>query len=336
MNTPSLGRLLHSFFEDHLTCQKGLRPGSVRSYRDGILLFLRFVGEETEKKICRLGLEDLTCKQVVAFLDALEKRRHNHIRTRNQRLTVLRAFFEYVVHHVPECVQEAHRIATIPTKRVPPPEMRYLDREELRTVFASLPTAGTLALRDRALLQFMYNTGARVQEVADLRVKDLQLDARPTVHLHGKGDKWRTCPLWKETAQLLTTLLDGCATTSSDSPVFTSRQQQPLTRFGIYKIVRRFTRMLDKPASGRPHRVVSPHCFRHTTAVHLLEAGVEPNVIRGWLGHVDLATTNRYAEITLRMKQEALSTCQPPAGSASFRKTKWRNDAELLKWLKSL
>ena len=337
MNTPTLGQLLHGYFEDYLTCQKGLRPGSVRSYRDGMVLFLRFVGEETGKKISRLGLEDLTCKQVVSFLDALEKRRHNHIRTRNQRLAVLRAFFEYVVHRVPECVQEAHRIATIPAKRVPPPEMRYLDREELQTVFASLPATGRLALRDRTLLQFLYNTGARVQEVADLRVKDLELGSMPKAHLHGKGDKWRTCPLWKETAQLLASLLASRATPDPDNPAFASRHQQPLTRFGIYKIVRRFTRMLDKPANGRPQRVVSPHCLRHTTAVHLLEAGVEPNVIRGWLGHVDLATTNRYAEITLRMKQEALAACQPPVGNSAFlHKAKWRNDTELLNWLKSL
>ncbi len=336
MNAPTLGQLLHGFFEDHLTCQKGLRPGSVRSYRDGMVLFLRFVAEETRKKISRLGLEDLTCKQVIGFLDALEKRRRNHIRTRNQRLAVLRAFFEYVVHRVPECVKEAHRIATIPPKRVPPPQMRYLDHEELQTVFAALPAVGRLALRDRALLQFLYNTGARVQEVADLRVKDLELGAMPKAHLHGKGDKWRTCPLWKETAQLLHALFASCATTGPDSPAFASYQQQPLTRFGIYKIVRRFTHMLDKSANGRPQRVVSPHCFRHTTAVHLLESGVEPNVIRGWLGHVGLETTNRYAEITLRMKQKALEACQPPVGLASLKKAKWRNDAELLNWLKSL
>ncbi len=336
MNAPTLGQLLHGYFEDYLTCQKGLRPGSVRSYRDGMVLFLRFVAEETGKKLSRVNLEDLTCKQVVAFLDALEKRRHNHIRTRNQRLAVLRAFFEYVVHRVPECVQEAHRIATIPAKRVPPPEMRYLDRDEVRTPFASLPPSGSLALRDRALLQFFYNTGARVQEVADLRVKDLELGAMPKVHLHGKGDKWRTCPLWKETAQLLASLLAGRATTGPDHPAFTSRRQQPLTRFGIYKIVRRSTPMLTKPLAAQPQRPVSPHCLRHTTAVHLLEAGVDPNVIRGWLGHVDLETTNRYAEITLRMKEKALATCQPPVGSAVFRKAKWRNDGELLNWLKSL
>jgi integrase/recombinase XerD len=337
MNAACLGPLLHSFFEDHLKCQKGLRPNSVKSYRDALMLFLRFVAEECRKRVSRLSLEDLTCERVLGFLDGLETRRNNHIRTRNQRLAVLKTFFEYVVHRMPEGFSEAHRIAAIPVKRTPPAEMRFMDRDEVESLFASLPSAGTSALRDRALLQFLYNTGARVQEVSDLRIKNLEMHAAPRVHLHGKGDKWRTCPLWKETAQLLKELLNDRNSSVPDSPVFTSRQGQPLTRFGIYKIVRRLTDSLVKPSKGRPQRRVSPHCFRHTTAVHLLESGVEPNVIRGWLGHVGLDTTNRYAEITLRMKQEALEACQPPiANGASPRKNKWHDDAELLGWLKSL
>jgi site-specific recombinase XerD len=337
MNAPSLGQLLHSYFEDHLKCQKGLRPSSVRSYRDALALFLCFVAEETRKKLSRLSLEDLTCEQVLRFLDALEEKRHNHIRTRNQRLAVLRTFFEYVVHRTPESLNEAHRIAAIPVKRTPPAEMRFMDREEVQTLFASLPTSGASSLRDRTLLLFLYNSGARVQEVSDLCVKNLELGSMPRVHLHGKGDKWRTCPLWKETAQLLAGLLALRKPVEPDNSVFVSRHGRPLTRFGIYKIVRRLTQGLVNPVKGRPQRRISPHCFRHTTAVHLLESGVEPNVIRGWLGHVGLETTNRYAEITFRMKQKALDACQPPTvNAASLRKTKWRNDTELLEWLKSL
>lgn len=337
MNAPTLGQLLHGYFEDHLKCQKGLRPASVRSYRDAISLFLRHMATETGKKLSRLSLEDLTCERVVGFLDALEKGRHNHVRTRNQRLAVLRTFFEYVICRMPEGFLEAQRIAAIPGKRVPPAEMRFMDRDEVQALFASLPASGELALRDRTLLQFLYNTGARVQEVADMLRKNLELDSMPLAHLHGKGDKWRTCPLWKETARLLKDMLAERKTAESDSAVFVSQHGRPLTRFGIYKIVRRLTHTLDKPATGRPQRRVSPHCFRHTTAVHLLESGVEPNVIRGWLGHAGLETTNRYAEITLRMKQKALEACQPPTeNGASPRKAIWKDDAELLKWLKSL
>jgi site-specific recombinase XerD len=175
---------------------------------------------------------------------------------------------------------------------------------------------------------FLYNTGARVQEVADLRIADLDLAPPPRVRLHGKGDKWRTCPLWEHTAQHLRQLLDQRAPRTPDAPVFTSRQSRPLTRFGIYKLVRHHTRQLTaNPARGRG---ISPHVFRHTTAVHLLEAGVEINVI--------LDTTNRYAEINTRAKEAALRICEPPVGvsGALPRKPVWRTDESLLAWLNSL
>jgi len=218
--------------------------------------------------------------------------------------------------------------------------MRFLDRDEIELLFRSMPLGGTAALRDRALLLFLYNTGARVQEVAELRVENLELGNALRVHLHGKGDKWRVCPLWQETGKLLQQLLESSSLSNTQNPVFASRQGRPLTRFGIYKIVRRHVQKLP-PVHHETgcRRSISPHVFRHTTAVHLLESGVEPNVIRGWLGHVSLDTTNRYAEITFRMKQKALETCQPPSFNSSPvspRKSIWREDAELLKWLKSL
>ena len=197
-----------------------------------------------------------------------------------------------------------------------------------------LPREGRLALRDRALLLFLYNTGARAQEVADLRVGHLDLGAHPLVRLHGKGDKWRTCPLWHQTARLLRDLLDSAAHhRRRTTPVFSTRGQ-PLTRFGIYKIVRRHASTLDNPHIDRR---VSPHTFRHSCAVHLLEAGVEVNVIRGWLGHADLSTTNRYAEINTNTKLAALRACEPPTTSAGHRSTPiWRSDQTLLNWLDSL
>jgi len=198
----------------------------------------------------------------------------------------------------------------------------------------SLPRGGRHALRDRALLLFLYNTGARVQEVADLRAGHLDLGEHPLVRLHGKGDKWRTCPLWQQTADLLRALLAASsAAPGPDAAVFTARGQ-PLTRFGIYKIVRRHAAGLDDPRTGRR---ISPHTFRHTAAVHLLEAGVEVNVIRGWLGHADLSTTNRYAEINTKTKMEALRATQPPGTSAEPRvKPIWQTDETLLNWLASL
>lgn len=177
----------------------------------------------------------------------------------------------------------------------------------------------------------MYNTGARVQEVTQLRIDQLDL-AGLRVQLYGKGGKWRACPLWKETAASLQKLL-GERQQYKDDPVFLSSTGKPLTRFGIYKLVRKHTEGLATKRSDGSPKPVSPHTIRHSTAIHLLESGVEVNVIRGWLGHVSLDTTNRYAEINMRMKEEALKACQPPTCHVDAR---WRDDAALLKWLDSL
>jgi site-specific recombinase XerD len=339
MITLTLGVLIHSFFVDHLQTQKGFRLASVRSYRDAVRLFLCFVAREARRPITRLSLQDLTCERVQQFLQHLEQERHNHIRTRNQRLAALHTFFEYLAQRVPEMLDVCERVATIPIKRVAPPETHYLDREEVSVLLHGVSPSRRSAVRDRALLLFLYNTGARAQEVAELRVSNLDLSPPARVRLHGKGDKWRMCPLWAETARQLQLLLQQRDPTAPpDDPVFVSRPGRPLTRFGIYKIVRRCASSLKTRGRLSANKPVSPHIFRHTAAVHLLESGVEINVIRGWLGHASLETTNRYAEITLRTKEAALRTCEPSFdGSESApRRVVWRDDESLLKWLESL
>jgi site-specific recombinase XerD len=232
--TPPLGQIVRSFFEDYLKVQKGLRPASVRSYRDALRLFLTFASQGLHRPITRLDVQDLTMERMVAFLRHLEQSRGNHIRTRNQRLAALRTFFAYVASRVPEMLEAAQRVTTIPIKRVAPPETHFLEREEVTALFHRLPRDGRHALRDQTLLLFLYNTGARVQEVADLRVENLELGSPPRVHLHGKGDKWRVCPLWTETAERLRRLLNECGTSSGPaSPVFCSRPAIALSRFGI-------------------------------------------------------------------------------------------------------
>ena len=330
-NVP-LGPLMQSFFLDHLITVKGLRPASVRSYRDTMRLFLLFLAREKHGKITRLALADLTFDRVVAFLRYLEHERGNHVRTRNQRLAALHTLFDYIATREPAMLGVCQRVSAIPMKRAAPAETSFLERDEIEQLFASMPRDGRLILRDRALLLFLYNSGARVQEVADLRVGNLDLGAHPVARLHGKGDKWRTCPLWAHTAEMLRQLLDADQATA-DAAVFLAHGR-PLTRSGIYKIVRRHAGALDQQRRGRH---VSPHTFRHTAAVHLLEAGVEVNVIRGWLGHADLSTTNRYAEINTKAKQAALRATELPGSSAGPPiKPIWRTDATLLNWLASL
>jgi integrase/recombinase XerD len=338
VNSPTLGAVLHSFFIDHLKVAKGVRPSSISSYRDGLRLFLCFVAKDVRRAITKLTLEQLTAQRVLRFLRSLEVDRGNQIRTRNQRLAILRTFFEYLGGRVPERLVEAEKVARIPTKRSPPPATHYLERNEIEALFAGLPSDTWRAQRDLTLLLFLYNTGARAQEAADLRVAHLDLGAQPQARLHGKGDKWRVCPLWERTADRLRQLQERRPSPAlPDAAVFTSRRGEPLTRFGIYKVVRRHAEYLDdKKAVGPSRRRVTPHVLRHTTAVHLLEAGVEVNVIRGWLGHAQLETTNRYAEINRRTKEAALRACEPPVVPELPRRPPWRNDRTLLEWLDSL
>ena len=337
MSDLTFGSIVHSFFLDYLPKQKGLRPGSIRSYRDTIRLFLVFAAAQSRRDVSVLRFDDLGFERVLGFLRDLEQGRHNGISTRNQRLAALHTFYEYVGRRMPEMLHVCEQVAAIPMKRSPLPETRFMAREEIQRLFDQLPDRGRLALRDRALLLFLYNTGARVTEVANLRIEQFVLTAPPQVRLLGKGGKWRTCPLWEQTVRAVEQMLFERGATDPKAPVFTDVTGASLTRFGIYKRVRRYACMIEKAPSVPQRRRITPHVFRHTAAVHLLEAGAEVNVIRGWLGHVSLDTTNRYAEITLRMKQDALQLCEPPISAAKpHRKPGWHKDASLMTWLSSL
>ena len=296
------------------------------------MLRRRTEGNEDHK----LDVEDLSFERILGFLRYLEHDRGNHIRTRNQRLAALHTLFDYIAGREPEMLGICQQVAAIPMKRAAPAETHFLERDEVQALLRRLPRTGRLALRDHALLLFLYNTGARVQEVADLRVGHLDLGETAIVRLHGKGDKWRTCPLWRQTATAARRAARHIQRTTDNAQRRCSARPpgRPLTRFGIYKIVRRHAGHLD---DARTDRTVSPHIFRHTAAVHLLESGVEVNVIRGWLGHADLTTTNRYAEINTRTKIEALRNTEPPGASAGSRPHPiWRSDESLLNWLSSL
>ncbi|MGH8865569.1 MAG: tyrosine-type recombinase/integrase [Burkholderiales bacterium] len=337
MTAPTFGSIVYSFFLDYLPQQKGLYPSSIRSYRDTLRLFLTFASAQAKRGVSELCFEDLGFERVLGFLRELEQARRNGISTRNQRLAALHTFYEYVGRRVPEMLHVCGQVAAIPMKRSTLPETQFMAREEVQTLFDQLPHRGRFALRDRTLLLFLYNTGARVTEVANLRVEQLVLTSQPQVRLLGKGGKWRTCPLWEQTASALQQLLAERSTRDPKAAVFTATTGEPMTRFGIYKRVRQHAASIEKPPLVSQPRRITPHVFRHTTAMHLLEAGVEVNVIRGWLGHVSLNTTNRYAEITVRMKEEALKLCEPPSSaSAQPRKPGWHDDTALMSWLASL
>jgi site-specific recombinase XerD len=332
----SIGELLRSFLIDYLPIHRGLRPSSIKSYRDALRLFLLYVSEYLKCRITKLEIGHITMENIIGFLAWLENHRKSSVRTRNHRLAALHCFCEYIATRIPEFAAEAERIRSIAVKRTPPPETFFLEQDEVKSVFKSMSSnRDRLSLRDQALLLFMYNTGARVQEIADLRIEQLDFEVL-RVRLHGKGDKWRMCPMWKETAAAIRAMFSDLSRAPND-PVFQASNGLPLTRFGIYKIVRKHTAAIHKRRGNGTAKAISPHMWRHTMAVHMVESGVEVNVIRAWLGHVSLETTNRYAEINMRTKEAALATCNPPVANSAFhRSVRWRDDKDLLKWLDSL
>jgi site-specific recombinase XerD len=338
MKTQSFSTIVYGYFLDYLPQQKGLRPSTIRSYRDSLRLFFIFVAKLHHRGVSELVLEDLDYQSVLAFLRDMENERGNAVSTRNQRLAALHTFYEYIGREIPEMLPFCAKVAAIPMKRCSLPEMKFLAREDVEALFTSIPSHDRLSIRDRALLMFLYNTGARVSEVAQLTVSQLDLQYPERVRLLGKGEKWRTCPLWSQTAKALQIMLDDRSTAlEPTAPVFVGYSGKPMTRFGIYKRVRHYAQAWEASAKPLSRIRITPHVFRHTTAVHLLEAGVEVNVIRGWLGHVSLDTTNRYAEISIRMKADALELCEPVAANVGrARKPAWQDDVGMLAWLTSL
>ena len=337
MSDPTpLAPLVRSFFENHLACQRSVSPNTVRSYRDGLKLFLRFAAARLGKPVTRLLVADLQEPLVLAFLADLERERGNAIQTRNHRLGAIRVLCEYIAGREPALVDHCRRVATIPRKRgAAVPEIRYLEKDEVTAILGAADRRTAAGRRDHALLQFLYNTGARVQEAADARVGWLHLSAPLRVELLGKGRKWRTCPLWESTAQCLRELLAARPRAAGrDDHLFLNRGGGPLSRSGIADIVGRAVARAAGSMASLSGRRVTPHTFRHTTAMHLLQSGVEINVIRSWLGHVSLVTTNRYVEIDLAMKAKALETCA--VGGTGTQPGRWRTDPDLLTWLESL
>jgi len=330
-----ISRYVRPFFEDYLTCRKNVSNCTIHSYRDVIKLFFQFAAKQSRKAPAKLLISDIEESIVISFLTHLEKNRRNLIRTRNHRLALLRKFFEYLSCQEPIWAESCRRVMEIPKKRgVVDSEICYLEKEEIKAVFNVIDTKTTIGRRDHAILLFMYNSGARVQETADLRLSWLSLEEPYKVEIFGKGRKYRTCPLWKSTAIVLQKFISGRAQPIEKCDhIFLNRMGKPLSRFGIWNIIKKHK---AKAAAGSPSlksKKVTPHTIRHTTAMHLLQSGVEINVIRGWLGHVKLETTHRYAEIDMAMKRKALKSCEVKNGRSS---NSWRSDANILAWLESL
>lgn len=330
----SLGYWIRRFLLEHLPHERGLSKNTQQSYRDAFRLLLPFVSSQSRVAVDRLTVEDISPEVILSFLRHLESDRASMAVTRNQRLATIHAFARFVGERCPEHVSWCGHIRLVPFKRHDKGTLPYLEKDEIDALLAAPDRRTEQGRRDYAILLFLYNSGARASEAVAVSKEDLQWDptGAGSVKLNGKGRKVRFCPLWKSTMRELEILVRNRPATDY---AFRNRYGDPLTRFGVHALVERYVRSASQQVPSLTKKRVSPHTIRHTTATHLLRAGVDINTIRAWLGHVSLETTNIYAETDLSMKAKALAACDLGL-RRSTPKRKWREDLSVMAFLQNL
>lgn len=325
-----------SFLTHYLAAQRNLSPNTIKAYRDVFTLLLRFCRDVRGFALERLSLAKIDASLVEAFLDHLANDRHVSISTQNHRLSALHAFFRYVQSEVPERLLQSQQILAIPLRRHPHPSVGYLSKEYLAQILARPDLHTRAGRRDAVLLSVLYDTGARVQELIDLNASDVRLDPPPQVRLMGKGRKMRAVPLMDATVKILRdhrrdNNLDRPE--HADQPLFQNRQGGRLSRSGVRYLLQKYVEPVrhDHPGFTQP---VSPHSFRHTKGMHLLHSGVPLEIIRDFLGHVDVKTTEIYARANLEMKRKALEKAADVTPLPKI--PSWKQNKTLLEWLHSL
>ena len=329
-NSALLGPWVRRFLLEYLVAERNLAVNTQKSYRDMLMLLLPFVTSKTRKQIDRLTVDDLSPQIIRLFLTHIEQQRNCTTRTRNQRLASIHALARFIAAHSPEHIDWCAQVCLIPFKKTSQPAITYLDKSEMTALLAAPDLHTAQGYREYALLLFLYNSGARVSEAAQLRIGDIDWYSQ-CVRIVGKGGKQRRCPLWNSTLEQLG---DLAGKRESSEAVFLNRCHQPMTRSGIHALVTRCAAKAYALAPSLRSKKVSPHVIRHTTASHLLHAGVDINTIRGWLGHVSINTTNIYAETDLETKARALATCTIPDKTPTNKH--WRSQPGLMEFLRTL
>jgi site-specific recombinase XerD len=325
-----------NFLTHYLAAQRNLSPNTIKAYRDVFTLLLRFCRDVRGTPPEKLRLEQIDVSLVETFLDYLETDRHSSQSTRNHRLATLHAFFRYVQAEEPAHRFQCQKILAIPLRRHAHPTVGYVSKQELAEILAQPDLQTSAGRRDAVLLSVLYDTGARVQELIDLSVGDIRLDPPAQLRLLGKGRKMRAVPLMDNTIPLLRDHLRENhldRPEQFDKPLFQNARHQRLSRSGIRYILQKH---LVRARSKLPtlNRTVSPHTFRHAKGMHLLQSGISLDMIRDFLGHADVKTTQIYARANLEMKRNALEKLTDTSPVRTI--PSWQQNKDLLDWLRSL
>ena len=328
-----LATFMKRFFGHYLPVQKGLSVNTVRAYRDAVKLLLCYAADTLGKTADELAAEDITETLVLDFLDQVEQGRGCSPRTRNARLAAIRTLFAFIAREEPILMLPCQQVRTIPLKRTTHKTIDYLEEKEMQAVFAAVDVNSRTGIRDRALLLLLYNTGARVSEIVALKLTDLRLDDSAQVKLLGKGKKERSCPLWPETVAAVEAYLKQRDPIEPGTErVFLNANGLPITRFGIRHITRKYGAQVQAQQLSVTPKPLNPHTIRHTTAMHLLRAGNDINMVSYWLGHADINTTHIYVEIDMETKRKMIDRARAPRIS---KKAPWQQP-HVLQWLNKL
>ncbi len=328
--THTFARPIKRFLSHYLPVQKGVSTNTVLAYRDTIKLLVCYAADTLRKPADRLLVDDIAENVVVDFLDHLEQNRGCCARTRNVRLAAIRSLFAFIGREEPELLEQCRRIRTIPLKRTHHKTIGYLEENEMRSIFKAIDINTRTGIRDRALLLLLYNTGARVSEIVALKISDLSLDDAGQVHLLGKGNKHRNCPLWPETVAAIQAYMKKRIPKEAECrTLFLNANSVPITRFGIRHILKKYAATAADFCPSMKTKIINPHTVRHATAMHLLRSGNDINMVSYWLGHADLNTTHIYIEIDMEMKRKMLEKTNSPKMK---KKAPWHKP-EVIQWL---
>ena len=310
MAEPTLAGMLQDFFLNRLMKQRNASPHTIASYRDTFRLLLKHVNTRTHKRPSSLTMEDFDARAILDFLDHVETDRHNTASSRNVRLSAIRSFFRYCEYQAPGSMAAIQKVLSIPTKRTTRREVGFLSIEEMQAIIAAPDLSTWSGMRDHAMLATLYNTGARVSEITGMKIMDLSLST-PSARIHGKGRKERIMPLWQSTVNLLKSWLKRLEA-DPGHPLFPSARGKPMTRHGVEYRLGMAKKSAEAQCPSLKEKRVSPHSIRHTTAIHLLQSGIDISVIALWLGHESPVTTHHYLQADLAMKKRILEKLDSP------------------------
>ena len=332
MNKNAFSYHLTKYFAEYLPKQTAASPNTVHSYRDTFVQLMEFYKDEYGLPPERLEYREFTADRIESFLAYLEDTRGVGISTRNQRLAAIHAFFRYLQYRDPAGFEQCAQILSVPFKKVPVKPMNYLNTEEMKLLFSIPDPKKDGQLRDLAIMVLLYETGARVQELIDLCPSSIRFSTTVTVELHGKGNKTRLVPVNADAAAIVRNYIRRFNRTDTDKPLFVNRKGEKLTRAGIQYIIDKYVSTAHDQQPDLFKNRVTNHCFRHSKAMHLLEAGVNLIYIRDLLGHSSVVTTEIYAKTNPKIKEEQLK--KHSASVETVQKYSKKQKEDLIDWLK--